>query len=103
MFKISECPDIVISGKKMNFNTAVSQLSQLTQEPNEPFGYHRFILKPEIENIAHQVNFRGIMANKVEPLYKELFTFQARSMIGNSQMKVGGKVYLQNGWIIGFV
>ncbi len=53
-----------------------------------------FVFEPEVEYIAHEVYFRGIYADLVQPFADQFFTLQGGVVIRGSKMEVGSEIYV---------
>ena len=49
--EVIERPDVVISSEEVYFNTVIRKFAKFCQKPDETFGYHHFVFKPEVKNI----------------------------------------------------
>ncbi len=47
-------------------NARISELGQLALQPDEAFGNHGLVLKPKVEQVAHQVKFLTVGMNHVQ-------------------------------------
>src|SRR5688500_19400955 len=90
--KIIEHPHVMVSCKKEYRNTRVAEFGKLAEQSHITFRDGVFILKPEIEDIAQQINRMGVGFDGITPSYYLLFPLQARGMIGHAQMEVRGAV-----------
>src|SRR5690606_29147303 len=93
LFKIIVHPQIVVSHKKVDFDSAVAKFGQFSKNTHKAFWYHRFVFKPKIKKIAEQKYHFGIVLNAVQPFHKNLFTRQAFGPSWRAKMVVAGKVY----------
>ena len=70
-------PNIVVACKEMDRNAIVNNIGNSTQKTGEATRGNFLVVDPKVENIAYQINFRGILPNGVQPIYKMLFAPQA--------------------------
>ena len=91
-FKIIVHPQIVVSHKKMDLDSAIAQFGQFSQNAHKPFWHHGFVFKPKIKKIAEQKNHFGIVFYAFQPFHKNFFAWQTFGLRGRAQMVVAGKV-----------
>jgi hypothetical protein len=83
----------VVAGKKMNDDSLVGQLGQFPEKPDEPSGNNGSVFEPEIEDIPHQVYFRCVAADLVEPSDNPFLPVKTFLVIRYTKMKVGCEIY----------
>ena len=91
LLEIAKHPQVVVAGKNIDGDAGVTQLGQFAQKSIEPFGNHRFILKPEFKQVADQVNSFCFRGNVVEPADHLPFALGGRPAGIGAQMKIGGE------------
>src|SRR5690606_3891366 len=92
-FKIIVHPQIVVSHKKMNLDTAIAKFGKFAKNTHKAFWHHGFVLKPKIEEVAEKKDNFGIVLYAFKPFHKNLFTRKAFGLCGGTEMVIAGKVY----------
>lgn len=73
LLKVIEGPDVVVSKENMNRNSAVGKRGDYPKKSGVAFRNDGFILEPEIEQIAHEVNLTGVVADTFKPMNEFFF------------------------------
>ena len=73
--QVVERPDVMISGKKMNFYPAVGEIGEFCQKAHVSFGNHVFVFEPEIEHITQQVELRANGFYLFQKIHEHQFPF----------------------------
>src|SRR6185312_941473 len=84
----------MIPCEQINRDAGIGELCNFSKQPGIPFWYSSFIFKPKIKQVAHQVQFSGIVFYLIHPLDDTLFTLHAFLFIRSAQMKIGSEVYI---------
>src|SRR5687767_714710 len=74
--EIIKHPHVVVTCKKGYRNPCISQFSKLTLESDKTLWDGVFVLKPEIKNIAHQINGMRFVLDAIQPFYDQLLSLQ---------------------------
>ena len=64
--QVTKTPQIVVADEQMHGDTRISELGQFALQPDETLGNHGFVLKPKVEQVAHQVKFLAVGTNRVQ-------------------------------------
>ena len=92
VMQISEAPKVVVADEQMHRNACISELGQLALKPDKPFGNHGLVLKPEVEQVAHQVKFFAVGTDAVKETQKFLFALLAVLKRGNAQVEIRDEI-----------
>ena len=87
-------PHVVVADKVVDFDAQIGQFAEFAQQAAIAFGNGLPIFKPEVKNIAQQVEFGDIGFDLVQPMDKMPFADQTCSRIGRSQVQIGCEVYI---------
>ena len=91
--EVVEHPHVVVTGEEYDGDSCVAEFSQFSQKSGEAPGDCVAILEPEIEDVAEKIDRMGIMADLFKPADDSLLPCDTGGMIGDAQVKIGGKVY----------
>src|SRR5580658_678500 len=97
LFEIAAHPHVMIAGEKMDRDTTVGDLRQLSQNAGISFGDHGSVLVPEIEQVPDDENDRRILPDLFQKDSDSFLAEKAGGMIGCAQMKVREKIDLLSG------
>ncbi len=86
-------PHVVIADKIMDFDTHIGQFAEFAEDAAIAFGNGLPVLKPEVKDIAHQIEFGDIRLDLFEPPHKMAFAHQARDRIRRAEMQIGCEIY----------
>ena len=84
----------MVSCKEEDRDPRVSHLRKLAQQPDKSFRDGVFVFKPEVEDVAQQVDGMGVMPDAVQPLNDVTLPLKARFVVWHSQVEVGREVDL---------
>ena len=76
VFEVVEHPHVVVSDEEVQFDSCVGEVGHPPEETDETFGYYIFIGKPEVEHVAKEHHFGGIVFYAVEQCAELPFPFQ---------------------------
>src|SRR5688572_33436442 len=79
----------MIASKENDRNTTVRYFGKFSLKSNKSFWNSVFVLKPEVKDIAHQVNAVSFMFYRIQPTNNSFFTINALLVTRHTQMKVG--------------
>jgi hypothetical protein len=88
----------VVAGEKGDGQPGVGQFGQLALQAHEALRNSVPVLKPEVEDVAEQVDSRRVLRHLVQPAHNTPLPRQRRRRVGRAQMKVGGEIHLAARW-----
>ena len=68
LLEIISLPKVVIATEKVHFHTHVGQFADFSEQTRVALGHHIAILKPEIEDVAHEIYGLGLMLDAFEKI-----------------------------------
>ena len=63
--EIIPTPYIMVANKEMHFHSHIRQLGNLPEKTSITLGHHRAELKPEVEQVAQQINSFSLMLDAI--------------------------------------
>ena len=63
--EIIATPNVMITNKEMHFHSHIRQLGNLPEKTSITLGHHRAELKPEVEQVAQQINSFSLMLDAI--------------------------------------
>ena len=97
--EIAEAPQVVVADEQMDGDAAIGKLGQLALDAGKPFGNHRFVFEPEVEQVAHQEQLLTVVLDGAEKPQQLQFTLMAVLKGGDAQMEVGDEIDGHQNWI----
>ena len=66
LLEIAVCPDVVVAGKEMDFDTHVCQFGQFAEETGVATGHDITVFVPEVKHVAKEIDGGGLVLDAVE-------------------------------------
>lgn len=85
-------PHVMVAYEIVDHHPGIREFSKFPKDAGIPLRNRLSVFKPEIEDIAHQVQFRSAVLNTAQPFHKMPFPHQASRGIGSTQVQVGGEI-----------
>lgn len=92
MMEVISQPQIMVSGKKIDFDAQVMELGQFAEQTHISLWNGLLVFKPKIEHVAQQIQDCSILLDVVQPFDEVLFTFQARLAFWGTQVQIRSEI-----------
>ena len=89
----------MVAYEQVDGDACVGELGQLALQPDESLGYHRLVLKPEVEQVSHQVKLLAVGTDAVKETQQLALAHLAVFERGDAQMEVGDEIDGHQNWI----
>ena len=86
-------PHVVVADKVVDFDPHIGQFAEFAEDAAVALRDGLPVFKPEVKNIAQQVEFGNVGLDLVKPPHKMAFAHQTRRRIGRSKMQIRCEVY----------
>ena len=78
----------MVPNKKMYDDAGIGQFRELSQDSGIPLRYDGSVFIPEIKQVSYNEYFFGMALDLIKKSDQLFFPFQARSLIGCTQVKI---------------
>lgn len=70
LFQITIGPDVVVACEKMHLDAHVSEFGEFAQKAGKALGHHIFVLVPEVEHIAQEIDGSSFFLDAVKETHE---------------------------------
>ncbi len=86
-------PHVMVADEVVDFDPHIGQFAEFAQQTAVSFGNGLVIFKPEVKDIAHQIQFGSGWFDGLEPAHKMFFAEEARRRVGCAKVQIRCEVY----------
>lgn len=79
LFQVVSHPQVVVTGKKINWDTLIPECRQSGQNPDKAFGNHLIVFEPELKQVANEKDGSSISCNTIQALHQPVFPLPAQA------------------------